>query len=59
MRIILTLTEVLEKCNDWPEFCEKYGYQQFVIAEGGGDIEVTLSQQQAEEYGIIARKTDA
>lgn len=51
--IIISLSEVLEKCNDWAEFCLKEGYSEWCVNEGGGDVEITLSLDKAKEYGII------
>lgn len=53
MTITLTLSEVLNRCHDWEKFCEDTGYSVNAIKEGGGGVEVTLSEQQAIEYGII------
>jgi len=56
MRIILTLSEVLDKCNDWDSFCDKEGYSVYCVNEGGDDIEISLSEEKAKEYGIINKK---
>ena len=53
MRIVLTLEEVCEKCNDWEIFCEKEGFSEWCVNEGGGDIEISLSEKKAKEYGLI------
>ena len=53
MRIYITLEEVLHKCNDWDKFCEEEGYSVWVVNEGGGDIEISLTEEQAKKYGII------
>jgi len=55
MVVILTLSEILDKCNDWEDFCEKEGWSVWAVNEGGGDIEVTLSEDKCHEYGIIKR----
>ena len=53
MRITLTLEEVLHKCNDWEVFCEEKGYSEWAVNEGGGDIEVSLTEEEVIKYGII------
>lgn len=53
MRISLTLYEALEKCKDWDKFCEETGYSVYAVNEGGCDIEISLSEEQAKEHGII------
>lgn len=55
MRIVLTLSEVLDKCNDWDSFCDKEGYSVYCVNEGGDDIEISLSEEKAKEYGIIKK----
>lgn len=53
MRIVLTLEEVQLRCNDWEQFCKKEGWNEWAVNEGGGDIKVYLTEQQATEYGLI------
>jgi hypothetical protein len=55
MNIYITLSEVLDRCNDWETFCKKEGYSEWCVNEGGGDWEVYLSEQKAIEYGIIKK----
>lgn len=55
MKIVLTLEEVLDRCNDWEKFCEKEGWSVWAVNEGGGDIDVVLSEDKAKEYGIIKK----
>lgn len=55
MKILITLDEVLEKCNDWEYFCDKEGYSEWAVNEGGGDIEICLSEKKAKKYGIIKK----
>lgn len=53
MKIILTLGEVLEKCDDWEKFCDKKKYDVYAVAEGGGDVEIVLTAEEASDFGII------
>lgn len=55
MRIIITLEEVLDRCNDWDYFCDEEGYDIYCVNEGGGDIEIYLSEKKAKKYGIIKK----
>ena len=55
MEILIKLDEVLEKCNDWESFCKKRGYSEYCVNEGGGDIEIFLSENDAKEFGIIKK----
>ena len=56
MTIYITLDEVLSRCNDWDNFCEKEGFSEWCVNEGGGDVEISLSEEKAIEYGIIQTK---
>ncbi|KKM14261.1 hypothetical protein LCGC14_1707870 [marine sediment metagenome] len=56
MQIHTTLSEALEKCNDWRTFCKEQGWNEYAVNEGGGDIEVTLTIEDAERYGLIPRE---
>jgi hypothetical protein len=53
MKIFITLEEILERCSDWEDFCEKEGFSEWCVNEGGGDIEICLSEEKAIEYGIL------
>ena len=53
MHISIKLSEVLDRCDDWLKFCEDYGWSEWVVNEGGGDITINLSFEEAEKYGII------
>lgn len=53
MRINLTLSEVLDRCNNWLAFCERFGWSEWAVNEGGGDIEVSLTEEEAMEFGLI------
>lgn len=55
MKIILTLSEILDQCNDWDFFCQEEGWSEYAVNEGGGDIQVTLSKEQCYKYGILKR----
>lgn len=51
--MIMTLSEILDTCNDWEQFCDKCGYCVYAVNEGGGDVEVSLSTQEAHKLGIV------
>lgn len=51
--IRMTLGEILNTCDDWDKFCEDKGYSVWAVNEGGGHIEVSMSVEEAAEYGII------
>lgn len=53
MQITLMLSQVLDRCNDWNQFCADKGWSEWCVNEGGGNIEVTLSEEEAIKYGII------
>lgn len=55
MKILMTLAEVLDKCNDWDYFCEEEGWSVWAVNEGGGDIELSFTEEQAYKYGILRR----
>ena len=51
--ISTTLSEVLDNCNDWDGFCDEFGWSVWAVNEGGGDIDVTLTAEEAKRYGLI------
>ena len=51
--MILTLEEIIHTCSDWDEFCRLHGYSEWAVNEGGGDVQVTLTEQQAHHLGIV------
>lgn len=51
--MILTLQEVKDTCHDWTEFCHLHGFSEWVVNEGGGDVEISLTDQQAHYLGIL------
>jgi len=53
MTIQITLAEILHRCNDWNEVCEKKGWSPWAVKEGGGDIVETLTEQEAIDFGIL------
>jgi hypothetical protein len=55
MRIHMTLAEVLDKCDDWEYFCEEEGWSVWAVNEGGGDVEINLTEEQAYKYGILRK----
>jgi hypothetical protein len=58
MKIVVTLREVLNN-YDWDKFCEMRGLNPYCINEGlaDGDDEVTLTQEEAQELGIIKEES--
>lgn len=46
MKIICTLSYVLSNCNNWLDFCNDRGLDEYVC-HYSGDSEVTLSEEQA------------
>jgi hypothetical protein len=53
MTITITLSEILDKCYDWEEYCRDSGYSEWAVNEGGGDIAVNMTEEEAKKYGII------
>ena len=58
MKIVTTLEEVLDKCNDWDLFCEEQGWSEWAVNEGGGDVQVTLTEDEAIKYGVLRNEKD-
>ena len=52
----MTLSEVLDKCNDWDYFCKEEGWGEWAVAEGGGNVEVYLTEEQCYKYGILKKE---
>lgn len=55
MIITLTLSEILDRTNDWENFCQIKGYSEWAVNEGGGDIVVSLTLDEAYEFGLLDR----
>lgn len=53
MKIKTTLGEILEKCYNWSDFCIDKGYSLWCVNEGGGDVEIDLTEEEAIKYGVI------
>lgn len=53
MKVKITLGEVLDRCEDWIYFCSKQGYSEWCVAEGSEEHEITLTEEEAKEFGII------
>ena len=51
--MIMTLQEVMDTCHDWLEFCQKKGFSEYSINEGGEDVQVILTTQEAHDLGIV------
>lgn len=54
----MTLQEIMDTCPDWEKFCRIHGYNEYAVNEGGGDIQVHLTIQQAHELGIVKIKNE-
>lgn len=52
MTITMTLSEVLDRCWSWDYFCEIKGYSVWAVNEGGGDVEVNLTEDELKIFGI-------
>lgn len=53
MKILITLGEVLRRCNGWEEFCQQKGYSVWCVNEGADKHEIKLTEEEAKTYGII------
>ena len=49
----MTLQEVMDTCPDWVMFCELKGIDEYAVNEGVGDVQVTLTTQEAHNLGIV------
>lgn len=49
----MSLQEIMDTCNSWDQFCEVKGFSVYAVNEGGGDVEVELSTQEAHKLGIV------
>lgn len=52
MKVTATLSEILN-AGHWDEFCQEQGWSEWAVNEGGGHIEVTLTKEEAERYGLL------
>ena len=53
MTITFTLEEILSRCKDWEYFCQEEGWDVWAVNEGGGDVQVSLSEEQCVKYGLF------
>lgn len=53
MTVNLTLKEIQERCANWTYFCNQEDWDEWSVAEGGGDVEVVLTEEKAIKYGLI------
>jgi hypothetical protein len=53
MKILITLGEVLNRCSDWKEFCTTKGYDGYCVANGAGEHEIELTEQEALDFNLI------
>lgn len=53
--VTLTLSDILHKlgCPKWDEWCNIKGWSPWVCAEGGGDIQISMTIDEAKEWGIV------
>lgn len=49
----MTLQEIMDTCPDWTQFCDIMGFDEYAVNGDGGDVEVNLSVQEANELGIV------
>jgi hypothetical protein len=52
LTVDLTLSEISSKGN-WELFCEEKGWSYWACNEGGGEIRVTLTIEEAKRYGVL------
>ena len=52
--MIMTLGEVLLTCTNWVKFCNEKGFSVWAVNEGGEDIQVALTIDEAREFGILS-----
>lgn len=43
----------MDTCKDWDLFCQKYGISPWVVNEGGGDCQISLTTLEAHKLGIV------
>lgn len=58
MEIVISLSEVMELCNDWEKFCRDLGWSVWACSEGGGDIMTRLTKEEAIKHGILKEDSD-
>ena len=53
MKLHMTLAEAFRACDDIDRLCDEFGWSVWAVNEGGGDVEVHLTVEQAKDHGII------
>ena len=55
MKITLTYSEALQKCDNWNALCKRIGLNPWCISEGlvDRDAELEIDYEIAKDYGII------
>lgn len=53
MKLIITYSEAQNRVSNWLEFCQWFGVDEYICAEGGGHIEVTMNEDEIIKFGII------
>jgi len=49
----MNLSEIMDTCKDWDDFCDKKGFSVYAVNEGGGHVTVELTIQEAHKFGIV------
>ena len=49
----MNLQEIMDTCDGWEQFCEIKGFSVYAVNEGGGDVEVELTIQEAHRFEIV------
>lgn len=52
-KISFTLQEILSNGNNWCEFCDEYGINEYAVNEGGGDVSIDVLISDAKRWGLI------
>ena len=53
MKIIMTMSRILDKCNNWENFCKDKWYSIWIVNEWWWDIEVELTEKDLITYNLI------
>lgn len=51
--VTFTLREILNKCYDWDEFCEEFGWSVWAVDEGDEEITQTMTIKEARYHGLL------
>lgn len=50
----MNLQEISDTCKNWDLFCKMKGFDYYALNEGGGNIHVELTIQEAHKLGIVS-----